>query len=316
MISIIVPVYNVEEYLGDCLSSIISQDVQSSEYEVLLVDDGSTDSSGKICDEFSRKYDNIKVFHRSNHGLASSRNFGIEKSRGEFLAFVDSDDMICDDFLSKCLGSLQSNDADIVMFNFRFFGSAKVNYEFQIPVYSNSSISGYETLKLLLGNKIRTYACICMYKRGLFDTIRFPDGRNYEDLLTTYRVFNKAKTVNFLNDKLYLYRQRDDSITHLGRSTDIDDILFFNNELSEFIVKNHKELFSLSCSFRLQKLLTALRIATILDEKERYRFIWGKIKELLSNSSIKSYTRLQLLKVIFVRIHLWKPLILHKYRMN
>lgn len=108
MLSIIVPVYNVESYLSKCIKSVLSQSL--SDYELLLIDDGSTDASGKICDEFGQDNSRIRVFHKKNGGVSSARNLGIEKANGEFVSFLDSDDWVTDDYVSTILDNIRGYD--------------------------------------------------------------------------------------------------------------------------------------------------------------------------------------------------------------
>ena len=119
MISVIVPVYNVEKYLSRCIDSILNQTYK--DYEIILIDDGSKDSSGKICDEYAKNHNNISVIHTKNRGLSAARNTGTENSHGEYITFVDSDDLISNSFLSDLYTLIVNNNADISLCNFQLY---------------------------------------------------------------------------------------------------------------------------------------------------------------------------------------------------
>lgn len=130
MISVIIPVYNVEEYLERCVNSVLKQTY--NDLEIILVDDGSTDNSGKICDELKNKDDRIIVIHKENQGLSASRNIGIEKATGEYITFVDSDDYILEDMYETLYKNLIRNDADISMCKYQYVKEQqKIDFRFR-----------------------------------------------------------------------------------------------------------------------------------------------------------------------------------------
>lgn len=203
IISIVLPVYNVENYLERCLESIGRQKYDN--LDIVMVDDGSTDGSGSICDEFAKKDSRARVYHKKNGGLSDARNFGIKKARGEIIAFVDSDDYIDKHFVDKMYEAMEGKDADIVV----------CGYNDKVP--KNARISGKEAaIKLLTqGENIDIVAWNKLYKKNLFldNDIRFPIGKIHEDTLTTYKVLSEADTVVYLAESLYEYVERENSIT-------------------------------------------------------------------------------------------------------
>lgn len=207
LISVIVPVYNVKEYVRKCLKSIVSQTYKN--IEVLVVDDGSTDGSGEICDEFSLSDSRVKVFHKKNGGLSSARNAGLKKAKGEFVCFVDSDDYVRKDFIGQLYSSVDKNEADI----------AVCGYNDDIP--RREVLSGEEaTIKLLIQQEnIEILAWNKIYRRTLFSEngVEFPEGKKHEDNLTTYKLLSFARRVAYVSESLYVYIERDDSIVHSGK---------------------------------------------------------------------------------------------------
>lgn len=203
LISIIVPVYNVEKYVTRCLESIARQDYRN--IEIIIVDDGSNDRSGEICDEFEKEEKRAKVFHKKNGGLSDARNFGINKARGEWIIFVDSDDYVNKKYISKMYNALKSENIDIVV----------CGYNDEIP--QKMVLSGEEaTIRLLTKQEnIDIVAWNKLYKKKLFvnNEIFFPKGKIHEDTLTTYKILSKARKVAYVPEALYRYVQREDSIT-------------------------------------------------------------------------------------------------------
>lgn len=211
LLSVIVPVYNVENYLVKCINSILNQTF--SDFELLLIDDGSTDNSGKMCDNFALKDRRIKVFHQPNSGLSMARNIGIEHSSGKYLSFIDSDDWIEKDMYGKMLDLVfGGKDIDIIVCGHRVLTEmGKIEEEIVFP--KTISLSGIEATKLILEDKdLPSFAWNKIYKKKLFDTIRFPNGRIYEDTATIYQIFHLSKDVQIVNGIFYNYLRREGSI--------------------------------------------------------------------------------------------------------
>lgn len=209
-ISIIVPVYKVEDYLERCIDSILDQTYK--DLEVILVDDGSPDSCGSICDSYREKDKRVRVIHQKNGGLSAARNSGIEIATGAYLLFIDSDDWIKQDLCASVWKAAVSRDADIVV-----FGYSIINEELQIlsdkVVSGRHMITGKQALKDLLSNKIENYAWNKLYKKELFLDVRYPKGFVWEDVGTTYKLFLKAEKVFLLDRSYYYYFQRSTNIT-------------------------------------------------------------------------------------------------------
>ena len=205
LVSIIVPVYNVKDYVLTCLESLISQSYNS--IEIIIVDDGSTDGSGEICDRFALGDDRTKVFHKKNGGLSSARNYGIKKAKGKYICLVDSDDYVKKEFVEKMVNEVVSQGADI----------AVCGYNDVVP--KKQLLSGRDaTIKLLVDQEnIEIIAWNKMYERKLFDDVRYPVGKNYEDNLTTYKLLSKAECVAYVPESLYIYRERTGSIMKMGK---------------------------------------------------------------------------------------------------
>ena len=225
LVSIIIPVYNVEKYLLACVNSVINQTYKC--LEIILVDDGSTDSSGRICDECAKLDSRIKVIHKTNGGLSDARNAGIDAATGDYLAFVDSDDIIHTRFVEMLYALANYLNADVSSVEFKnFYDEETLDLE-EILVGKTMILQSEEAIdKILYQNILDNSACNKLYDRRLFDGLRFPIGKLYEDLAIFYKVYERAKKVVHRREAYYFYRLRRDSITgnFSLRRTDVLDI--------------------------------------------------------------------------------------------
>ena len=211
LISIIVPVYKVEEYLSRCVDSIRKQTYQN--LEIILVDDGSPDNCPHICDTYSKIDKRIKVIHKANGGLSSARNAGIDIAKGIYIGFVDSDDYIESTMFERLHEGAVKYGCDIAICNHFVEKGDKLLMEMP-PVDKECVYQPKEAVKLLIDDKvIRSYAWDKLYKIELFHGIRYPNGRNYEDIATTYLLFDKANKICQVQELGYYYQIHENSIS-------------------------------------------------------------------------------------------------------
>lgn len=210
-ISIIVPIYNVEKYLKRCVDSILNQSFK--DYELILVNDGSTDSCGKICDEYKKLDDRVRVIHKKNGGLSDARNVGIDYSECEFVSFIDSDDYIAEDMYEVLYNNLENENADISVCGYYRCLNGRNISKFKENEYF--VVNGKEALKLVLEDKkISVEACTKIYRKSLFNDTRYPIGKLSEDAFTTPTILSKANIVVGTTAPKYYYEIREDSITN------------------------------------------------------------------------------------------------------
>lgn len=210
-VSVIVPVYNVAQYLRQCLDSIISQSY--NDLEIILIDDGSKDGSESICDEYCRLDPRVRVIHQCNQGLSKARNVGIDNASGDYIIFVDSDDYISDNFIECLLECIQDSNCMIAECHLKKFTDGTIPKEKEI-YKSNKILSAYEWLtETGLGDFISSVVWNKIYKRELFEGISFPIGRVYEDEATLYKIVYRSGRICRTYQKLYNYRLRESSIT-------------------------------------------------------------------------------------------------------
>lgn len=205
LVTIVVPVYKVEKYLNECVDSILRQSYKN--FELILVDDGSPDNCGKICEEYKSRFFNIQVIHKENGGLSDARNAGIRVAKGEYITFVDSDDYISDDYLEKLVSAAVANDADFVQGNYTrsgFTGDAPK----EVKVFEPEEAFR----KLLTWDTVTVYAWAKLYRLRLFKNIEYPVGRLNEDCCTTYKLVLRSNKVVCIENEIYYYRVTPNSI--------------------------------------------------------------------------------------------------------
>lgn len=224
-ISVIIPVYNVEQYLKKCVDSVLEQSFKN--IEVILVDDGSPDKCPEICDCYAKQDDRVIVVHKENGGLSSARNAGLKIARGRYIYFVDSDDWIVGNALEILLTIMQNTKSDVVIASYDlFFDETKTIEELPIKI-KDEVISGRDVVDKLTGGQGASYVIACnkLYKRELFQTISFREGYIHEDCIIAHRIFGQCNSVACTSQAVYFYRRRTNSIMGMGRNIQRTDAL-------------------------------------------------------------------------------------------
>lgn len=207
--SLILPIYNVQDYLEDCLSSIHNQNFK--DFECLLIDDGSTDHSSDICERFVEEDSKFKYFYKKNGGFSDARNFGLDRAVGEYVFFIDSDDLISTNALSEVDSCISKHMSDIVYFDYKKFHAEKDEPlpQFELSVPSNS----IRKISNVILTKKPNFAWARVAKREMYIKNCFPVGFIYEDVLTSPLLSARARAVSYIEHELYGYRKRSNSIT-------------------------------------------------------------------------------------------------------
>lgn len=250
LVSVIIPIYNVELYLAECLQSVKNNILffHDGEIEVLLVNDGSTDNSSKIANEFSKENNSFHYIEQPNAGLSAARNTGVSKAIGEYIFFLDSDDFLESETLRSLYNFSVENDCDICQCGMLYYYGDKRNYEsLDTRGFSkNHILTSVEAMRLLIKNeKIKSFACGKLYKTNLVKQHSFKVGRYFEDLFWQPEVVGACIVYGVLNKSYYKYRQRNDSIT--GQfSLRKFDLLDGYYELTEYVKKQYPLLYKLS----------------------------------------------------------------------
>lgn len=238
------PVFNVEKYLSRCIESIIRQSYK--DLEIILIDDGSSDRSGQICDKYGKIDKRIKVIHKKNGGLSDARNVGIDLARGNYIGFVDSDDYIHEDMYLFLYNTISVNDCDIAEVGYQTFFHDKdikdLDNHSKVILYTKQQA----VISAIVNHQCQTYVWNKLYKKELWDKVKFPKGKLFEDEFTTYKIFNISTKVAVLNKKMYYYFQREKSIAHTFSIKTLDHCEALN-QMMRFIESEYPEALPISC---------------------------------------------------------------------
>ena len=212
MITIVIPVYKVEKYLNRCVDSILNQTYQ--DFEILLVDDGSPDNCGEICDEYAQRDSRIFVIHQKNGGLSAARNTGLDwfykQNRSDYITFVDSDDWLHPEYLRILMNGIIENDVKISVCDFK-----RVTAESPYENYDNIEYELTSPEDFLVNHFWQyNYACGKVYHKSVFDDVRYPVGKVFEDTFTTYKTLHKCEKIAYTKLQLYYYFQNEQGISH------------------------------------------------------------------------------------------------------
>ena len=312
LLTVVIPVYNVEKYLKRCVESVLVQGWHN--YDILLVDDGSTDSSPQICDDYVKAYDFISVIHKENGGLSEARNTGILHAKGEYVYFPDSDDWLEPQTFTELAEVLESQEFELVSFNREFVKGE------EDPIVSDPLVTqvfgGKDAfVQMLKHSYITGFANDKIYKKSLFidNNISFPKGKYYEDLGTNYKLFLSAKNVFATNQKYYHYLiDNPDSITQSWNEQKFSDMFGFYKDIfySDFVRSQlNKEELQISQRYYVNGLIHIL--ASLYKSKldKNYGEITSEVKQELEKnkmtcSEVKSIPNR--IKYLLYRLHLLK----------
>lgn len=283
-ISIIIPIYNVEDYLDECLISIANQ--TDTNFIALLVDDGSKDSSAAIAQSYVDKYPYLFQLHtKLNGGLSDARNFGIELVETEYVMFVDSDDVIDTETIEHISMQLSKTDSDILCFGMTEINETGQHIRDIPPVAGSHNLTNLISSPRLLINALPN-ACNKVFKTNLFlqNNIRFPKGLWYEDLATTPKLLYVAKSINFSDKFLYHYRTRDGSITQTISPKVLDMLKVLTTLESYFAVTKNQSINSSLQTLKLNMLMKTLVRVGAIDDKAQLQSMLDQIQQFIETN--------------------------------
>lgn len=296
LVTVIVPVYKVEKYLEKCVDSILNQTYSS--LEIILVDDGSPDNCGALCDNYAINDERIIVIHQENQGLSEARNAAIDIASGEYITFVDSDDWIDICFIENLLSLLIREKAQIAvtsLLNVFEDGSTQKNTNESSLIKLNK----IEALSCYLFNGYLTpCACGKLYKKELWNNIRFPKGKLFEDQFTIYKVLEKAETVIFSPKDLYFYLKRNGSIGHSTFSSKTIDLHEGINMQYDYLTNQYP---SINKDLSIGKIIWELVFINILifnNKENEYQKLLSELKFFIFRNIFNAITST---KIPFVR---------------
>ncbi|MCI7678044.1 MAG: glycosyltransferase [Streptococcus orisratti] len=212
LITVIVPIYNIENFIGNCIESIIRQSYEN--IEILLINDGSKDNSQKICETYVAKDSRVKLLNKENGGLSDARNYGLDYASGEYIVFIDGDDTIDPNYIEKLYTSIKMNGSEVAICSFNLVNEDYVPFKSEILNLPAGVVSGHDILSEVLTSYGYKYVVAWnkIYKKRIFDTLRFEKGKLYEDEFINYKLFWDIQNVAIVKEPLYNYVQRSGSI--------------------------------------------------------------------------------------------------------
>lgn len=302
LISVILPIYNVEKYLNKSVDSVLNQTYRN--LEVILVDDGSPDNSGEICDEYAKKDERVKVIHKQNGGLSDARNAGIKIATGEYITLVDSDDYIEKDYVEFLYNLILENNAQMSIC------SHSAIYEngtiLKKETHERAILTPEETLKrILYDDGIDISAWAKMYKKELFDEIQYPKGRLFEDAATTYKLVDECKIIVLGSESKYNYIIRNNSITTATFSSNKMQLITSTEEMCNYVKSKYPQL-EMAANRRLMYayLSTISQLAKCKEKhKEEQEKLMKYIKqhkwEILKDKKVPKRDKLGILSLTF-----------------
>lgn len=260
LISVIVPAYNVEECLDRCLESVVNQTYKN--IEIILIDDGSTDNSGKMCDEWAQKDKRIKVIHQKNTGLSAVRNRGVREAKGELISFIDSDDEVYSDYLDVMYRDLIENDCDLAMIkhNIKYPSVTKGAFTGTITIFDNSIDCLRE---MLLCRDVDVSSWGKLYKKSLFEGVKYPEGKIFEDVATFHAIVFNSKKIILNSTPHYNYIIRRKSISQQHFHEEKLDLIEATNAMCSDVERKVPNLKAECNVRRLHALLSTIRIFSI-----------------------------------------------------
>lgn len=276
LISIIVPVYNVESYLKFCIDSLISQTYKN--IEIILVNDGSTDRSKKICEDYANQDNRIILINQKNKGLSGARNTGVKNCNGEYLTFVDSDDYIDKDYI-ECLYNMIDSNIKISMCQL----DVATNYNTKNNIcdnYDKAVISKRNFFLNSLSDNRYLSSCGKLFHISLFDNVIFPEGKLHEDIYVLGEIISKVDYIAFINNKKYFYIKRGNSITTNRFNEKKFDLIEAANRYTSIILEHYPDLYNNTIVFRNHQISSLVKQMSY-DDYKKYNFF---IKKLINSS--------------------------------
>ena len=300
-ISVIVPVYNTEEYLSQCLESILEQTFP--DFEVIVVNDGSSDKSHDVAKSYSEKDSRILIVNQENKGLSEARNAGIDRAKGEWITFIDSDDIIAPSFLQKLLDAAQKTEASIACCSKKEFVKLSEIYSFKRAIPSPTKTPCRTTIltpiqaltNALYQNDQPDYsAWNKLYSKDLWETRRFPAGKYFEDIACIPQAFLNAKSIAFVNEPLYLYRKRTTSILSTPYTRKKAELLDIAESVCALVKDKGKKLEKAAQSNLLSASFSILMRTRDNNEFADYRMrAWNHIRNLRTGAILDTHTRMR-----------------------
>lgn len=318
LVTVVVPVYKVEEFLDQCVESIVRQTYKN--LEIILVDDGSPDECPNMCDKWALKDSRINVIHQVNRGLSAARNSGIDQSHGEYILFVDSDDWVEPNLVEHCMDLLFHEQAEVVVYQYRLVSQNGRNYsnsrDYELFPKENV-LSAADALEAIISMKLPNYAWSYIAKSDLLKgKITFPEGKVMEDIATTYLIWGSANRVALLHEQLYNYRTRVGSILSNKNLIFVHDCMEHLELFVQYFRERYEYLYPAAVNMYIQYLISFTFL--IYRQKSQYHVsqyrsefsnIERMISKQISNIGIRRLSKINCVKLILLKLHLLPVLV-------
>lgn len=286
LISILIPVLNSEKYLEECLDSVVNQ--SNKNIEIVLVDSGSSDRSIEIINKYIKEDERINLFNTNKTGVSAARNLALEKAKGEYILFVDSDDFLSDkDALNKIMNNLEGND--VIRYENNYLSDNKITSNNILESLKDNYKTGLEFLNDVLNknNEYKWYLWQYVFKKDLWDDIKFPEDKIFEDTFTIYRSLLKANNVKVLKDTIYTYRNNTSGVSRKINYKICEDLIYVIKESSKYVSslsirEETKQLLLNNFSFNYISIVNALSIVDS-SEKDKVKQLLNDNKDILNN---------------------------------
>ena len=304
LVSVIIPVYNVEKYLDRCIQSVLKQTY--SRIEVILVDDGSTDESGDLCEAWAKRDERLIVIHKKNGGLSDARNYGLKYATGAYVCFIDSDDFVDSRFVEILYRLIEVTSTQIAAVGLREYSEGHSIHEDDYFPEKTEIVNRNDAIICLLRNaRFQDYAWNKIYRRELFENINYPVGRKMEDLGTTYKLFRSVDKISYNPCRLYYYFQRDDSIIHAaGQKFYEDKYALARERYADLISEEELQLDNAHFLFRaILDCYPHLKTEDRKTAKKEIRNLWPVCRGICSTKNKVKYLFLSYLSQIYIRMY-------------
>ena len=303
-ISIIVPVYQVEKYIRQCIDSILAQTF--TDFELILVDDGSKDNSGKICDEYAEKDKRIRVIHKENDGLSDARNKGLDNASGNYFMFVDSDDYIAPNMAECLYKKISEAKADIAACNYRYvFEDGKKDFSTENKAEVINANEIFYNRKNECNYGFWTIACNKLYKREKFKSLRFRFGKYHEDEFWANDIYQMDIKAVTISESLYYYRQRGNSIMGNKNIRKCFDIIeAFEERINVYLnEEKYSDQAYKVLIYSLEHLNESKKLIKNEEDKEQFIDKERKIKNIIKKLKKRKLSKIQKVSLVIIEIN-------------
>jgi len=296
MISVIIPLYNAEKYIAFTINSVLKQTFTN--IEVVLINDGSTDSSLEICQEFAEKDSRVKIFNQSNGGVSSARNLGLRKATGSYFFFLDADDILIPNCLELLFNEQQSNPESLIISNFeKFYSDEKITIESVMCEQNKRIFTLVEFYREILLLRYNTYPWGTLVKASFFQNIEFPEHMScFEDLATMYKVYERASNIIFINLPLVYYRQSQFSAVKTMNLRKVYNYVEAADSFCSYVTMRYPDLKDYEAVFKSYVYLSILQIDAIDDALDLKKSCMAYLDNNIGKACDYSFNNRQLLK--------------------